>query len=83
MEVIKYTPKGVCSRSMTFEVEGEIIKKVTVVGGCAGNLLGISKLLEGMNVHHVIERFDGVRCGFKNTSCPDQIAQALKEKFGN
>lgn len=83
MQTITYAPKGVCSKSMTFEVEGEIIQKVTIVGGCPGNLLGISKILVGMNVHQVIERFEGTRCGGKNTSCPDQIAQGLKENFGN
>ena len=83
MQTITYTPKGVCSRSMTFEVEGNTIQKVTIVGGCPGNLLGISKILVGMDVQHVIERFEGTRCGGKSTSCPDQIAQALKENFGN
>lgn len=83
METFVYTPKGVCSRRMEFEVENNIIQSVKIEGGCNGNLNGISRILVGMDVHHVIDRFSGVTCGAKNTSCPDQIAQALKEKFGN
>lgn len=83
METFVYTPKGVCSRRMEFEVENNIIQSVKIEGGCNGNLNGISRILVGMDVHHVIDRFNGVTCGSKNTSCPDQIAQALKEKFGN
>ncbi|MFI3283904.1 MAG: TIGR03905 family TSCPD domain-containing protein [Erysipelotrichaceae bacterium] len=77
----EYTPKGVCSSKMKFEVEGDIIKNVVITGGCPGNLLGISRILQGKNYHEVIESFEGVRCGGKPTSCPDQIAQALKLHF--
>ena len=73
-----YQPKGVCARQMTFEVEDGIVKSLQVQGGCHGNLQGISKLVEGMKVEDVIARLEGIRCGFKPTSCPDQMAQALK-----
>lgn len=76
--VFNYQPKGVCSRQMTFEVEDGIVKSLQVVGGCHGNLQGISKLVVGMKVEEVIARLEGIRCGFKPTSCPDQMAQALK-----
>ncbi len=77
MNKFTYKPKGVCSQSMTFEMEGNIVKKVVVVGGCPGNLLGISRILENKTVSEIITSFQGVRCGAKKTSCPDQIAQAL------
>lgn len=65
---------------MIFDIdENRIIKNVKIIGGCLGNLLGISKILVGMSIKDVIERFDGVKCGNKPTSCPDQIAQALKQ----
>ena len=73
-----YQPKGVCARQMTFEVEAGIVKSLQVQGGCHGNLQGISKLVVGMKVEEVIARLEGIRCGFKPTSCPDQMAQALK-----
>lgn len=76
-----YMPEGVCSRQMDFELEGDIITNVRIVGGCAGNLLGISKMLVGKNVNEVIGTFSGVRCGAKPTSCPDQIATALSKHF--
>jgi len=75
----KYKPKGVCSQMMHIEIEDGKIKKLKVSGGCSGNLQGISRLVEGMEVEEVIRRLEGVRCGFKNTSCPDQLAKALKE----
>ena len=73
-----YTPKGVCSRKMIFEVEDGIVRSLTVEGGCNGNLQGISSLLIGLSVDDVIKRLEGIKCGMKPTSCPDQIAQALK-----
>lgn len=76
---IEYTPRGVCSRKMTIEIEDGIIRSVQVDGGCSGNLQGISRLVEGMPVEEAISRMDGIRCGWKNTSCPDQMAQALKQ----
>ncbi len=76
---ISYRPRGVCSRLMEIEIEDDKIRDVKVTGGCDGNLKGISKLLVGMDVDDAIERMQGIRCGFKNTSCPDQLAIALNE----
>ncbi len=78
METIKYSPKGVCSRGMEIDVEDGVIQAVRVMGGCSGNLQGISSLLRGMTVEDAIARMEGIRCGMKPTSCPDQLAQALK-----
>ena len=75
---IQYIPRGVCSRRFTIDVEDGVIRKIEVVGGCSGNLQGISSLLKGMKVEEAISRMEGIRCGMKPTSCPDQIAQALK-----
>jgi len=79
---IEYMPRGVCSRKMTIEIEDGIIRSVQVEGGCSGNLQGISRLVEGMPVDEAISRMGGIRCGWKNTSCPDQMAQALKQYKG-
>ena len=76
---ITYRPKGGCSRLMRVEVEDGIIRQVEVQGGCSGNLQGISRLLVGMPVQQAIERMEGVRCGGKPTSCPDQLAKALRQ----
>ena len=78
METIQYTPNGVCSRKMEIDVEGGVIQAVRVMGGCNGNLQGLASLLKGMNVEDAISRMEGIRCGMKATSCPDQLAQALK-----
>lgn len=78
METIRYTPRGVCSKSMEIDVEDGVIQAVRVMGGCHVNLQGISSLLKGMKVEEAIARMDGIRCGMKPTSCPDQLAQALK-----
>lgn len=75
---IQYTPKGVCSRAFQIEVEEGVIRSVQVTGGCDGNLKGLSSLLKGMTVEDAIQRMEGIRCGMKATSCPDQLAQALK-----
>lgn len=74
----KYRTKGVCSNEMYLEIEGSTLKKLTVVGGCHGNLQGISALVEGMDIDDVISRLKGIRCGMKDTSCPDQLAAALE-----
>ena len=74
-----YQPKGVCSRQMTFDIEDGVIRSVDIVGGCSGNLQGISRLVEGMKVEDAIEKMRGIKCGFKPTSCPDQRAIALSE----
>ena len=73
-----YNPKGVCSRQFKIDVENGVVNSIAIVGGCSGNLQGIASLLKGMKVEDAIARMEGTRCGFKSTSCPDQIAQALK-----
>ncbi len=73
-----YKTKGVCSQQIKFDVEDGKVKNVEFYGGCHGNLQGIGKLVEGMDVNEVISRLEGIKCGFKSTSCPDQLAQALK-----
>ena len=73
-----YRPRGVCSQLMEVEVEDGKIRRVQVLGGCDGNLQGISRLVVGMDVEEAISRMEGIRCGGKPTSCPDQLAQALK-----
>lgn len=78
MQTISYQPKGVCSRHMEIDVEDGVIQAVRVVGGCNGNLQGISSLLVGMTTDEAIRRMEGIRCGVKPTSCPDQLAKALK-----
>ncbi len=75
----RYVPKGVCSKEMIIELEGDIIKNVKIIGGCAGNTVGVSKLIEGMKIEDAIKRLKGIPCGYKGTSCPDQLAQALEE----
>ena len=74
-----YKTSGTCSSAINLEVEGDIIKSVSFTGGCNGNLQGISRLVEGMKVEDAISRLKGIRCGFKPTSCPDQLAHALEE----
>lgn len=77
--IFEYNPSGVCSRHYTFDIdENNIIKSINIIGGCQGNLNGISKILVGMNIDHVINVFEGTDCHGKGTSCPDQIAKALK-----
>ena len=75
----EYTTKGTCSQKIFFDVENGKVTNVQFLGGCNGNLKGIAALVEGMDVDQVISRVEGIRCGMKNTSCPDQLAQALKE----
>ena len=75
---IEYTPKGVCSRKITAEVEDGIVKSVVFTGGCNGNTQGISMLVKGMRVDDVIQRLENINCGGRGTSCPDQLAKALK-----
>ena len=76
---IDYKTKGVCSRQMIIDVEDGIVGDVQIVGGCHGNLQGICALVKGMKVEDVISRLEGICCGPKATSCPDQLAQALKQ----
>lgn len=74
-----YKTKGVCAREIAFEIENDTIKSVNFLGGCSGNTQGISRLVEGMTVEDAIKRMEGIRCGARSTSCPDQLAKALKE----
>ena len=73
-----YRTKGTCSQMIQFTVEDGIVSNVQYFGGCNGNLKGIGSLVNGMNIDEVIARLDGIKCGMKQTSCPDQLAQALK-----
>ena len=73
-----YKTHGVCSQEIHFELDGDIVKDVEFIGGCSGNTQGIASLVKGMKVSDVIARLEGIRCGFRPTSCPDQLAQALK-----
>ena len=75
----RYIPKGVCSQEMIFNIEDGVVTDLKVIGGCSGNLQGIAKLVKGLKVDEVIERLRGIKCGFKTTSCPDQISKALEE----
>ncbi len=77
-----YQTKGTCSTSIDFEIEDGIIQSVKFTGGCNGNLQGISALVKGMKVEDAISKLKGIRCGFKPTSCPDQLAHALEEAMG-
>ena len=79
MERITYTTKGVCSRRINIDVEDGVVVKVTFEGGCSGNTQGVAALAEGMKVDEIIDRVKGIKCGFKSTSCPDQLACALME----
>ena len=79
MQSFTYTTRGVCSRSIDIEIEDGIIVNATYHGGCSGNTQGVSALVRGMSVDEAISRLSGIRCGMKNTSCPDQLATALRE----
>ncbi len=74
-----YKTSGTCSQAIEFDLKDGIVRNVQFIGGCNGNTQGIAKLVEGMPVQEVIERLDGITCGFKPTSCPDQLAKALKQ----
>lgn len=73
-----YKPFGVCSQLIRVEVEDDIVKNVEFVGGCSGNTQGVARLVKGMKVDEAISRIEGIKCGFKETSCPDQLAKALR-----
>ena len=78
MAKIEYVPQGICPRLMRFEVEDNKLKGFQALGGCNGNLQGLGKLTEGMDIDEVIKRLEGIRCGAKATSCPDQLARGLR-----
>ena len=75
---MRYKTTGTCSSAIDFEVEDGIVKEVKFIGGCSGNTQGVAALVKGMPVDDVISRLEGIKCGFKPTSCPDQLAKALK-----
>ena len=77
MKEIEFTPKGVCTRRIRIKIDGDTVKEVSFLGGCSGNTQGVAALVAGMKAEEVIERLAGIRCGFKATSCPDQLAKAL------
>lgn len=75
----EYRTRGVCAAKITFDINDGIVSNVKFMGGCNGNLKGIAKLVDGMKAQDVIDKVKGTKCGFKNTSCPDQLANALEE----
>ena len=77
MDKFFYTPTGVCARSMEIEIENNIIKSYKVIGGCPGNSLGINALIKDMDIDEAIKRLSNIKCGFKNTSCPNELSKAL------
>ena len=78
---MKYTvrPTGVCAMEISFDMEDGILKNVNFRGGCSGNTQGVARLCEGRNAKEVLQVLDGIKCGFKGTSCPDQLAKAIKK----
>lgn len=79
---MNFKTKGVCSQSIDFELDGDTIKKVEFVGGCSGNTQGVARLVQGMNIDEAIRKLEGIKCGPRSTSCPDQLAKALKQATG-
>ena len=79
MEKITYKTSGVCSKSIELEIENDVVVSAKYNGGCSGNTQGVAALVAGMSIDEAIKRLSGIKCGFKNTSCPDQLANALKE----
>lgn len=75
----KFTPQGVCSMEMIFDIENNIINSLKIIGGCPGNTVGVSRLVAGKSIDEVIKMLEGINCGARETSCPDQVAIALKE----
>ncbi len=78
MEHITYKTQGVCSRAIEIDIEGDIVVQVCYAGGCSGNTQGVAALVKGMKIDEAIARLEGIHCGQKSTSCPDQLATALK-----
>ena len=78
-----YKTQGTCSQAIQLELDGDVIKSVEFVGGCSGNTQGVASLVQGMKAEEAIERLEGIRCGFKQTSCPDQLAKALRHALAN
>lgn len=78
-----YKTQGTCSQAIQLELDGDVIKSVEFVGGCSGNTQGVASLVQGMKAEEAIKRLEGIRCGFKPTSCPDQLAKALRHALAN
>ncbi|MCI8426180.1 MAG: TIGR03905 family TSCPD domain-containing protein [Lachnospira sp.] len=76
---MKYKTSGVCSQLIEFDVVDDKVTNVKFVGGCSGNTQGVAALIEGMDINEAIKRMEGIKCGFKSTSCPDQLSKALKQ----
>ena len=76
-----YKTSGTCSTSINFDINGDVISNVSFTGGCNGNLQGLSKLVENMDAQEVIDRLNGIKCGFKPTSCPDQLSKAIAKAY--
>ena len=74
-----YKTRGVCARAISFDIDDNIVKNIKFTGGCSGNTQGVAKLAEGMTTDEIIDKLSGIRCGFKGTSCPDQLAKAVAE----
>ncbi len=81
--VYKYKTSGTCARSIEFELDGDVVRNVRFEGGCNGNLKGIGSIVDGMKAEDIISRLEGIRCGFKTTSCPDQLAKAIRKAVEN
>ena len=81
MDKIEITPKGVCSKKIVVCVENNIIQDVSFLGGCPGNTLGVASLLKGISIEEAIEKLNGIKCGFKNTSCPNELVKGIKEYY--
>lgn len=78
VDFVRFLPQGVCSKLFEIKIKDDIIVEMDVVGGCSGNLRGISSILKGMNIHEVAAKFNGIPCGTRPTSCPDQISKAIE-----
>lgn len=76
---MNFRTSGVCSQQINFEIDGDTVKSVEFIGGCSGNTQGVARLVAGMKVDEAINRLEGIKCGFRPTSCPDQLARALKQ----
>ena len=79
---MEYRTRGVCSQKICFDIEDNKVRNVKFIGGCSGNTQGVARLIEGMDVNDAISRIEGIKCGPRSTSCPDQLAQALKQAVG-
>lgn len=75
----RFTPRGVCSQEMIIEMDGDIIKSLKIIGGCPGNTVGLTNMVQGRKIDEVIQKLKGIPCGMRGTSCPDQLAKALEE----